>query len=50
MGSLHSARGTSLKTTIERITPVLRGWRNYYRLDTRKQYWSEMDERIVRFP
>ncbi|WP_303326452.1 group II intron maturase-specific domain-containing protein, partial [Turicimonas muris] len=46
MGSLHSARGTSLKTTIERITPVLRGWRNYYRLDTRKQYWSEMDERI----
>ncbi|WP_348702301.1 group II intron maturase-specific domain-containing protein [Turicimonas muris] len=37
MGSLHSARGTSLKTTIERITPVLRGWRNYYRLDTRKQ-------------
>ncbi len=42
----NSARGTSLKTTIERITPVLRGWRNYYRLDTRKKYWSEMDERI----
>ncbi|MEY8457435.1 group II intron maturase-specific domain-containing protein, partial [Turicimonas muris] len=42
----NSARGTSLKKTIERITPVLRGWRNYYRLDTRKTYWSEMDERI----
>jgi RNA-directed DNA polymerase len=42
----NSARGTSLKKTIERITPVLRGWRNYYRLDTRKKYWSEMDERI----
>lgn len=42
----NTARGTSLKITIDRITPILRGWRNYYRLDTRKKYWSEMDERI----
>lgn len=42
----NTARGTSLKTTIDRITPILRGWRNYYRLDTRKEYWSEVDERI----
>ena len=43
----NSARGTSLKKTIERLTPVLRGWRNYYRLDTRKKYWSEMEKEFT---
>ena len=41
-----SARGTSLKCTIERITPILRGWRNYYRQDSRKKFYEEMDEWI----
>ena len=34
----NTARGTSLGWTIKAITPILRGWRNYYRLDDRKQY------------
>lgn len=42
----NTARGTSLGWTIKTITPILRGWRNYYRLDDRKKYWEEMDERI----
>ena len=42
----YTARGTSLGWTIKAITPILRGWRNYYRLDDRKQYWEEMDQRI----
>ena len=42
----NTARGTSLGWTIKAITPILRGWRNYYRLDDRKQYWEEMDQRI----
>ncbi|WP_370758017.1 group II intron reverse transcriptase/maturase [Parasutterella sp.] len=42
----NTERGTSLGWTIKTITPVLRGWRNYYRPDDRKKYWEEMDERI----
>ncbi len=40
------ARGTSLKATVERLTPVLRGWRNYYRLDDRKTFYQALDEWI----
>lgn len=33
----RTARGTSLKTTIQRLTPILRGWRQYFKLDERKR-------------
>lgn len=39
-------RGSSLKQTIFKLTQTLRGWRNYYRLDTRKGFFAELDVNI----
>lgn len=39
-------RGSSLKQTIFKLTQTLRGWRNYYRLDTRKGFFAELDINI----
>ena len=44
----YSARGTSLKATIQRLTQVLRGWRNYFYLDTRVRFFQRLDTRIHR--
>ena len=37
------ARGSSLRQTIVKMTQVLRGWRNYFKLDTRKGVFEELD-------
>jgi RNA-directed DNA polymerase len=42
----RTARGTSLKTTIQRLTPILRGWRQYFKLDERKRVFEELDAHI----
>lgn len=39
-------RGTSLSYTIEKLTQLLRGWRNYFRLDTRKECFEKLDINI----
>lgn len=44
----RTARGTSLKTTIQRLTPILRGWRQYFKLDERKRVFEESDAHIRR--
>lgn len=44
----RTARGTSLKTTIQRLTPILRGWRQYFKLDERKRVFEELDAHIRR--
>ena len=44
----RTARGTSLKTTIQRLTPILRGWRQYLKLDERKRVFEELDAHIRR--
>lgn len=44
----HRARGTSLKATIAKLNPVLRGWRQYFRLDERKGIFKELDVHINR--
>lgn len=45
---LRGARGRSLRTTIERLNPVLRGWANYYRLTTSKRPVEALDGWIRR--
>ena len=47
-GIFHSARGTSLQATIKRLTQILRGWRNYFDLDTRKEFFERLDLLIHR--
>ena len=42
------ARGTSLLKTIARLNMVLRGWRNYFRLDERKGIFESLDIHIRR--
>lgn len=42
------ARGTSLLKTIARLNMVLRGWRNYFRLDERKGIFEAVDIHIRR--
>ncbi len=42
------ARGTSLKRTIGKLTQMLRGWRNYFGLDTRKRFYADLDIHIRR--
>ena len=44
----RTARGTSLKTTIQRLTPILRGWRQYFKLDERKGVFEDLDAHIRR--
>ena len=43
----HS-RGTSLRATIAKLNPVLRGWRQYFRLDERKGTFEELDIHVRR--
>ena len=40
------SRGTSLSFAIERLTQLLRGWRNYFSLDTRKGFFEKLDINI----
>ena len=42
----RQSRGTSLSTAIRRLTQILRGWRNYFKLDTRKGYFEKLDINI----
>ena len=42
------ARGTSLRATIAKLNPVLRGWRQYFRLDERKGTFEELDIHVRR--
>ena len=40
------SRGTSLSYAIEKLTQLLRGWRNYFSLDTRKGFFEKLDINI----
>lgn len=40
------SRGTSLSNAIEKLTQLLRGWRNYFCLDTRKEFFEKLDINI----
>lgn len=42
------ARGTSLFRTIRRLNQTLRGWRKYFRLDSRKGVFESLDIHIRR--
>ena len=42
------AGGTSLKATIAALNPVLRGWRQYFKLDERKGIFEKLDMHIRR--
>ena len=42
------ARGTSLYQTIRRLNQTLRGWREYFKLDARKQVFEDLDIHIRR--
>lgn len=42
----RQSRGTSLSTAIKKLTQILRGWRNYFKLDTRKGYFEKLDINI----
>ena len=42
------ARGSSLFATIKRLNTILRGWRNYFQLDSRKSEYSLLDGHIRR--
>ena len=41
----HS-RGTSLGTAIKKLNQILRGWRTYFKLDTRKGFFEKLDINI----
>ena len=45
---LRRGRGSSLKGTIKALTMILRGWRNYYSLDTRTGVFEKIDIHIRR--
>jgi len=36
-------RGQSIKQVIKRITPILRGWRNYFKLSEEKSIFKQLD-------
>lgn len=40
------SRGTSLSNAIEKLTQLLRGGRNYFCLDTRKEFFEKLDINI----
>ena len=42
-GIFFHARGTSLRATLAKLNPVLRGWRQYFRLDERKGIFEELN-------
>lgn len=44
----YRARGKSLVAVIGELTEVLRGWRNYFKLDTRKDVFRQLDTHIRR--
>jgi len=44
----RAARGRNIRKVIEELTPVLRGWVNYFRLAEVKGIFEELDERIRR--
>jgi hypothetical protein len=39
----RSAQGCSLKTVIDELNPILRGWMAYFKLAEAKQAWKELD-------
>ena len=41
--TLRATRGQSLKQTIERLNPVLRGWAVYFRLTEQKGVLEDLD-------
>lgn len=45
---LAAGRGSDLKRTIERLNPLLTGWREYFRLAEIKSAFQELDEWIRR--
>ena len=45
---VRKGRGRSLKRVIEEITPVVRGWMNYYKLSEVKKHFEELDGWIRR--
>jgi RNA-directed DNA polymerase len=47
-GIFRKGRGRNLKTVIEELTPVLRGWMNYFRLAEVKGVFEELDSWIRR--
>lgn len=40
------SRGSSLSHAIEKLTQLLREWRNYFKLDTRKEFFENLDINI----
>ena len=44
----RKGRGKNLKRVIEEITPILRGWSNYFKLSEVKKPFEELDEWIRR--
>ena len=46
--TMREARGKSLKQTIERLNPILRGWIAYFRLTEVKGVLEELDGWIRR--
>lgn len=46
--SFRKGRGRSLKTVIEELTPMLRGWTNYFRLAEAKGVFEDLDGWIRR--
>ena len=44
----RKGRGRNLKRVIEEITPILRGWSNYFKLSEVKKPFEELDEWIRR--
>lgn len=42
----RQSRGTSLSTAIKKLNQILRGWRNYFKLDTRKGFYERLDINI----
>ena len=47
-GILRRARGSSLFQMISELNKTLRGWRQYFKLDTRKRPFEEMDIHVRR--
>jgi len=47
-GIFRKGRGRNLKTVIEELTPILRGWMNYFRLAEVKGVFEDLDSWIRR--
>ena len=46
--AFYRARGGSLFRTIRVLNAILRGWRQYFKLDTRKGVFEELDIHILK--